>query len=179
MRTGGIGIRDLKRIAEHIGVDEACAGFIAELCYLGGLLVIDPDDQILPTSAFDLWLTKDPEERWYSLAVLWLESSRVAGLIGKSSDKNIAPLGPELDRAGVGLIKQTTLKVLLENEEITPEITSLQSIVKWFNPQRANNDFIEWNIREAEYWRLQVRSWVNSASFSILVLIQPALALRQ
>ena len=151
LRTGGIGIRDLKRIAEHIGVDEACAGFIAELCYLGGLLVIDPDDQILPTSAFDLWLTKDPEERWYSLAVLWLESSRVAGLIGKSSDKNIAPLGPELDRAGVGLIKQTTLKVLLENEEITPEITSLQSIVKWFNPQRANNDFIEWNIREAEW----------------------------
>ena len=151
LRTGGIGVRDLKRIAEHIGVDEACAGFIAELCYLGGLLVIDPDDQILPTSAFDLWLTKDPEERWYSLTVLWLESSRVAGLIGKTSDKNIAPLGPELDRAGVGLIKQTTLKVLLENPEINPEIASLQAIVKWFNPQRANNDFIEWNIREAEW----------------------------
>ena len=151
LRTGGIGVRDLKRIAEHIGVDESCAGFIAELCYLGGLLVIDPDDQILPTSAFDLWLTKDPEERWYSLSVLWLESSRVAGLIGKSSDKNIAPLGPELDRAGVGLIKQTTLKVLLDNPEINPEISSLQAIVKWFNPQRANNDFIEWNIREAEW----------------------------
>jgi hypothetical protein len=151
LRTGGIGIRDLKRIAEHIGVDEACAGFIAELCYLGGLLVIDPDDQILPTSAFDLWLTKDPEERWYALTVLWLESSRVAGLIGKTTDKNIAPLGPELDRAGVGLIKQTTLKVLLANPEITPEISSLQVIVKWFNPQRANNDFIQWNIREAEW----------------------------
>lgn len=151
LRTGGIGIRDLKRIAEHIGVDEACAGFIAELCYLGGLLVIDPDDQILPTSAFDLWLTKDPEERWYALTVLWLESSRVAGLIGKTTDKNIAPLGPELDRAGVGLIKQTTLKVLLDNPEISPDISSLQSIVKWFNPQRANNDFIQWNIREAEW----------------------------
>ena len=151
LRTGGIGVRDLKRIAEHLGVDETCAGFIAELCYLGGLLVIDPDDQILPTSAFDLWLTKDPEERWYSLTVLWLESSRVAGLIGKTSDKNIAPLGPELDRAGVGLIKQTTLKVLLDNPEINPEVSSLQAIVKWFNPQRANNDFIEWNIREAEW----------------------------
>jgi hypothetical protein len=151
LRTGGIGVRDLKRIAEHIGVDEACAGFVAELCYLGGLLVIDPDDQILPTSAFDLWLTKDPEERWYSLTVLWLESSRVAGLIGKASDKNIAPLGPELDRAGVGLIKQSTLKVLLDNQAVAPEITSLQSIVKWLNPQRANNDFIEWNIREAEW----------------------------
>jgi hypothetical protein len=34
---------------------------------------------------------------------------------------------------------------------MSPEISSLQAIVKWFNPQRANNDFIEWNIREAEW----------------------------
>ena len=95
LRTGGIGVRDLKRIAEHLGVDETCVGFVAELCYLGGLVVIDPDDQILPTSAFDIWLTKPAEERWYSLVVLWLDTSRVSGLIGKAADKNIAPLGPE------------------------------------------------------------------------------------
>ncbi len=151
LRTGGIGVRDLKRIAEHLGVDEVCAGFVAELCYLGGLVVIDPDDQILPTSAFDIWLTKPAEERWYSLAVLWLETSRVSGLIGKVTDKNIAPLGPELDRAGVSLIRRTTLKVLAENLKIAPDTSSLQEIVKWWNPQRANNDFVEWNLREAEW----------------------------
>lgn len=151
LRTGGIGVRDLKRIAEHLGVDEVCAGFVAELCYLGGLVVIDPDDQILPTSAFDIWLTKPAEERWYSLAVLWLDTSRVSGLIGKVTDKNIAPLGPELDRAGVSLIRRTTLKVLAENLRIAPDTSSLQEIVKWWNPQRANNDFVEWNLREAEW----------------------------
>jgi hypothetical protein len=151
LRTGGIGVRDLKRIAEHLGVDEVCAGFVAELCYLGGLVVIDPDDQILPTSAFDIWLTKPAEERWYSLAVLWLDTSRVSGLIGKLTDKNIAPLGPELDRAGVSLIRRTTLKVLAENLKIAPDTSSLQEIVKWWNPQRANNDFVEWNLREAEW----------------------------
>ena len=151
LRTGGIGVRDLKRIAEHLGVDEVCAGFVAELCYLGGLVVIDPDDQILPTSAFDIWLTKPAEERWYSLAVLWLDTSRVSGLIGKVTDKNIAPLGPELDRAGVSLIRRTTLKVLAENLKIAPDASSLQEIVKWWNPQRANNDFVEWNLREAEW----------------------------
>ena len=151
LRTGGIGVRDLKRIAEHLGVDEVCAGFVAELCYLGGLVVIDPDDQILPTSAFDIWLTKPAEERWYSLAVLWLDTSRVSGLIGKVTDKNIAPLGPELDRAGVSLIRRTTLKVLAENLKIAPDTSSLQEIVKWWNPQRANNDFVEWNLREAEW----------------------------
>ena len=151
LRNGGIGVRDLKRIAEHLGVDEVCAGFVAELCYLGGLVVIDPDDQILPTSAFDIWLTKSAEERLYSLVVLWLDTSRVSGLIGKVIDKNIAPLGPELDRAGASLIRRTTLKVLLENLKTAPQLASLQKIVRWWNPQRANDDFVEWNLREAEW----------------------------
>jgi len=151
LRTGGLGVRDLKRISEHLGVDETCAGFVAELCYLGGLVVVDSDDKILPTSAFDIWLSKSAEERWFSLVVLWLDTSRASGLIGKASDKNIAPLGPELDRAGVSLIRRTTLKVLLENPQISPEISSMQEIIKWWNPQRANNEFVEWNLREAEW----------------------------
>ena len=151
LRTGGLGVRDLKKIAEHLGIDETCAGFVAELCYLGGLLVIDSDDQILPTSAFDIWLTKSAEERWYSLVVLWLDTSRVSGLIGKNSDKNVAPLGPELDRAGASLIRRSTLKVLQDNPRLTPDIKSLQEIVKWINPQRANNDYVEWTLREAEW----------------------------
>ena len=151
LRTGGLGVRDLKKIAEHLGIDETCAGFVAELCYLGGLLVIDSDDQILPTSAFDIWLTKSAEERWYSLVVLWLDTSRVSGLIGKISDKNVAPLGPELDRAGASLIRRSTLKVLHDNPRLTPDIKSLQEIVKWINPQRANNDYVAWTLREAEW----------------------------
>ena len=151
LRTGGLGVRDLKKIAEHLGIDETCAGFVAELCYLGGLLVIDSDDQILPTSAFDIWLTKSAEERWYSLVVLWLDTSRVSGLIGKISDKNVAPLGPELDRAGASLIRRSTLKVLNDNPQLMPDVKSLQEIVKWINPQRANNDYVEWTLREAEW----------------------------
>ena len=151
LRTGGLGVRDLKKIAEHLGIDETCAGFVTELCYLGGLLVIDSDDQILPTSAFDIWLTKSAEERWYSLVVLWLDTSRVSGLIGKISDKNVAPLGPELDRAGASLIRRSTLKVLNDNPQLTPDVKSLQEIVKWINPQRANNDYVEWTLREAEW----------------------------
>lgn len=168
LRTGGIGVRDLKRIAEHIGVDEACAGFVAELCYLSGLVVVDPDDQILPTSAFDIWLTKSAEERWYSLSILWLDTSRVSGLIGKISDKNIAPLGPELDRAGVSLIRRTTLKVLIENPEISPKIESLQEIVKWWNPQRVNNDFIFWNLREAEWLGITGQGVISTFGINLL-----------
>jgi hypothetical protein len=168
LRTGGIGVRDLKRIAEHLGVDETCAGFVAELCYLGGLVVIDSDDQILPTSAFDIWLTKTAEERWYSLVVLWLDTSRVSGLIGKVGDKSIAPLGPELDRAGACLIRRTTLKVLSENQQICPDIKSIQEIVKWWNPQRANSDFVEWSLREAEWLGITGQGVISTFGIKLL-----------
>jgi len=168
LRTGGIGVRDLKRIAEHLGVDETCAGFVAELCYLGGLVVIDSDEQILPTSAFDIWLTKPAEERWYALVVLWLDTSRVSGLIGKVGDKSIAPLGPELDRAGACLIRRTTLKVLTENLQICPDTKSIQETVKWWNPQRANSDFVEWSLREAEWLGVTGQGAISTFGIKLL-----------
>jgi len=168
LRNGGLGVRDLKKIAEHLGIDETCAGFVAELCYLGGLLVIDSDDQILPTSAFDIWLTKSAEERWYSLVVLWLDTSRVSGLIGKISEKNVAPLGPELDRAGASLVRRSTLKVLHDNPRITPDIKSLQEIVKWINPQRANNDYVAWTLREAEWLGITGQGAISTFGSNLL-----------
>ena len=104
LKAGGLGTRDLRRTSEHLGIDENCASFVAELLYLAGLIVIDTDDSILPTNIFDAWVTKSHEERWHNLVSLWLETSRVSGLIGKYEQKSIAALGPELDRAGISKI---------------------------------------------------------------------------
>ena len=151
LRSGGLGIRDLKRSADHLGIDENCVAFVAEVLYLGGLIVIDPDDQILPTNSFDIWMSRSLEERWNSLVNLWLETSRVSGLAGKIGEKNIAPLGPELDRAGIASMRKVTLNILAENLELDPAIKSLQEIIAWQMPQRFNAEYIEWTLREAEW----------------------------
>ena len=151
LRSGGLGIRDLKRSAEHLGIEEDCVAFVAEVLYLGGLIVIDHDDQILPTNSFDIWMSRSFEERWSSLISLWLETSRVSGLSGKSGEKNIAPLGPELDRAGIASMRKVTLKILSENLELDPAIKNLQEIISWQMPQRFNAEYIEWTLREAEW----------------------------
>ena len=151
LRSGGLGIRDLKRSADHLGVDENCVAFVAEVLYLGGLIVIDTDDQILPTNSFDIWMSRSLEERWSSLVSLWLETSRVSGLVGKAGEKNIAPLGPELDRAGIASMRKVTLNILSENLESDPAIKSLQEIIAWQMPQRFNAEYIEWTLREAEW----------------------------
>jgi len=151
LRSGGLGIRDLKRSADHLGIDENCVAFVAEVLYLGGLVVIDPDDQILPTNSFDIWMSRSLEERWSSLVNLWLETSRVSGLAGKIGEKNIAPLGPELDRAGIASMRKVTLNILAENLELDPAIKNLQEIIAWQMPQRFNAEYIEWTLREAEW----------------------------
>jgi len=151
LRSGGLGIRDLKRSADHLGVDENCVAFVAEVLYLGGLIVIDTDDQILPTNSFDIWMSRSLEERWSSLVNLWLETSRVSGLVGKAGEKNIAPLGPELDRAGIASMRKVTLKILSQNLELDPEIKTLQEIIAWQMPQRFSAEYIEWTLREAEW----------------------------
>jgi len=151
LRSGGLGIRDLKRSADHLGVDESCVAFVAEVLYLGGLIVIDTDDQILPTNSFDIWMSRSLEERWSSLASLWLETSRVSGLAGKIGEKNIAPLGPELDRAGIASMRKITLNILSQNLELDPNIKTLQEIIAWQMPQRFNSEYIEWTLREAEW----------------------------
>jgi hypothetical protein len=83
LRSGGLGVRDLKVLSTHLGVDTSCAAFIAEVSYLAGLVTIDADDRILPTTQFDIWLMQTPSARWQSLVSPWLITSRVSGLSWK------------------------------------------------------------------------------------------------
>lgn len=155
LRAGGLGVRDLRATAEHLGVDEDCAAFVAELVYLGGLVVIDADDRILPTHAFDLWLTQSPQIRWRNLISLWLLTSRVSGLIGRVESKNIAALGPELDRVNAASARKITLGILKDHPGVSPDIESLLALAKWLAPSRRNSsiqgDLVRWTLREAEW----------------------------
>jgi len=168
LRSGGLGVRDLKRSAQHLGISESCAAFVAELLYIAGLVVIDTDDQILPTSAFDIWLTKSISEQWLALTSLWLESSRMSGLIGKGDSKNIAALGPELDRGGVVTLKRVILKVLQEHPEVDPALDSIVATITWLLPSRTNRDYVEWILREAEWLGLTGQGALSSFGSALL-----------
>ena len=155
LRAGGLGVRDLKAAAEHLGVDENCAAFVAELVYLSGLVVIDPDDHVLPTHTFDIWLTQSPQVRWRSLISLWLITSRVGGLVGRVEAKHIAALGPELDRVNASSTRKLTLEILSQHPKISPDIERFLALTKWRAPSRRNPglqaDLVQWTLREMEW----------------------------
>ena len=155
LRSGGLGVRDLKVLSAHLGVDTSCAAFIAEVSYLAGLVTIDADDRILPTTQFDIWLMQTPSSRWQSLVSPWLITSRVSGLVGKDESKNVAPLGPELDRVSAAPIRKLVLRLLSDNPSVAPEFNSFAALATWHMPAKRSNgiptDYLQWALRESEW----------------------------
>ncbi len=172
LRAGGLGVRDLKSAAQHLGVDENCAAFVAELVYLNGLVVIDPDDRILPTHTFDIWLTQSPQIRWRSLVSLWLVTSRASGLVGRADSKHISALGPELDRVNAASTRRLTMETLSQHSEISPDNDALLNLIKWKAPARRNpglqGDLVTWTLREAEWLGVTGQGAISKYALALL-----------
>ena len=148
LKAGGLGVRDLRELSAHLGVSETCASFVIEVAYISGLVTIDPDDRILPTHQFDIWLAQPSSVKWENLLSAWLITSRMSGLAA-------APMGPELDRSNAALLRRTVLSLLDEAESISPSAQSIIAATQWKLPYRRTGGIapeqIEWVLREAEW----------------------------
>lgn len=148
LKSGGLGVRDLRELSTHLGVDEDCASFIIEVAYLSGLVTIDPDDRILPTHQFDIWLSQPASVKWENLISAWLITSRLSGL-------DAAPMGPELDRSTAVTIRRKVLSLLRHSPLLAPSEESLLTATQWHLPYRRTGgvpaEYIHWIAREAEW----------------------------
>jgi hypothetical protein len=148
LKAGGLGVRDLRDLSTHLGVDVECASFVIEVAYISGLVTIDPDDRILPTNQFDIWLSQSASTKWENLVSAWLITSRLSGL-------GTAPMGPELDRSNAAIIRRNILALLEENESLAPTFDSLLAALRWRLPYRRTggipSEYLTWTLREAEW----------------------------
>jgi hypothetical protein len=148
LKAGGVGVRDLRELSQHLGADTDCTSFIIEVAYISGLLTIDPDDRVLPTHQFDIWLAQPASVKWENLISAWLITSRLSGL-------DAAPMGPELDRSTASPIRKKLLALLDSAENLAPTHESLLAAVQWQLPYRRTGgipeDYIRWISREAEW----------------------------
>lgn len=91
LRSGGLGIRELKRLAKVTGIDEARLGLILELAAAAGLIASgmpDPEPDHgdgpywAPTATADRFTTLAAADRWYLLVTTWLDLTCRPTLIG-------------------------------------------------------------------------------------------------
>jgi hypothetical protein len=91
LRSGGLGVREAKRLGKLTGIDEQRLGLVLEVCAAAGLIASglpdpEPPDTAgpywAPTVAADRFLDTPTAARWYLLASTWLDLPARPGLIG-------------------------------------------------------------------------------------------------
>ena len=99
-------------------------------------------------------MTQDFETKWRNLISLWILTSRVSGLVGRSEQK-FAALGPELDRISAANVRSRILDELKSHIELSPTLNSFTERMKWLAPLRrgANlrDDLVKWTLEECEW----------------------------
>lgn len=127
LRSGGLGVRDVKRLAKATGIDEPRLGLLAELAAAAGLIAAgmpDPDPgegtgpYWAPTVAADRFVESPTATRWHLLASTWLELPARPSLIGTRGPdaKPFAALADSLYSTAAPLDRRLLLTVLAELE---------------------------------------------------------------
>ncbi|WP_213455262.1 helicase-associated domain-containing protein, partial [Rhizomonospora bruguierae] len=149
LRSGGLGVRDLRRLARTAGVAEPAAALLLEACVAAGLLgeAEQPgaagragETRFLPSVAYEGWRALPIAERWYRLARGWLVMTRQPGLVGQRDDRDrpISALAPESERAGAPAARRGALGVLAELPPgAAPAVAEVLRLLAWRAPRRA------------------------------------------
>ncbi|WGL53168.1 helicase C-terminal domain-containing protein [Nocardioides sp. BP30] len=162
LRSGGLGVRDLKAAAARLHVDEPTAALLIEVAATAGLLATGPDDNgnlgWLPTVAFDGWVAQPLAERWTVLARAWLGSNRTPALVGQrdTAGKAWNALVPELVSPNVAETRRMTLAAMgsLPAGEVLAAGTGGPSVLahlEWLRPRRPRSRAAEiaWTFTES------------------------------
>jgi len=162
LRAGGLGVRDLRGAAELLHVDDRSAALHIEVAAAADLIAVGKseghDAAWLPTDAFDIWNAASVADRWGRLALAWLNSSRLTGLIGGRDDnkKPVNALVPDLEREWLPDTRRLTLAQVAELEESQVLATetgtsSLAERLTWLRPRRPvmRSQAVLWALDEA------------------------------
>jgi hypothetical protein len=140
LRGGGLGIRELRRAATALEIDDPHAARVVEIAYAAGLVAQDGDisPSWMPTPFFDDWSAMDTAGRWAHVAAAWLQTSRTPTLVGtRDSRENVRnALSDNIERPAVVAVRKAVLDVLAALEPgSAPTRESLADQLRWRQPR--------------------------------------------
>lgn len=177
LRSGGLGVREQRKLARELGVDDARAGLLAELA-VAAELVVDTEastPEWLPTTQADGWLVASAEQRWATLAAAWLDLPRLPGLIGLKDDKDktLVPLSDELRRPLAPRDRRRILDTLgeLPTGHGLTDTGALTALLTWRAPRRGGrlrDDLVRWTLAEGTTLGVLALGALTSAGRTLL-----------
>ncbi len=177
LRSGGLAVRDLKRLASALDVDVVRAAFLAELTYAAGLLADDGslDAAWAPTPAYDEWQKQPGDRRWAVLARSWLLTTRAPHLVGTTPPGGagtINALGPQAHWPPARGLRRDVLDQLDQVPSwLAPEAGQLCEALRWRRPRRLPgnlDEVVAAVLRESEWLGVTGRGAISSAGRALL-----------
>ncbi|MFC0314451.1 helicase-associated domain-containing protein [Gordonia phosphorivorans] len=165
LKSGGLGIRELRRLAKATGLPVARIGLIVEI--LSAHRLVDsghPEPEpagstgepvFAPTAAVDAWGHSTTERKWHGLAQAWLDLHRRPWQIGDTDrDGNtLAALSSELFDATAPLTRRQVLDMLAQAPPAAPvDVDALAANLAWHHPRhlrRWTRRFVGETVAEA------------------------------
>ncbi len=158
LRSGGLGVRDLRRAARELDVTEDVAALVVEV--MAGADLVAATDAVaaewLPTTQADAWAAAGPEHRWAVLARAWLDLPRLPGLVGRRDDagKAVPALSDGVRRP---LAPRDRRRILGGLAELPPgvaaaSVAGLADVLAWRAPRRGGrlrDEVVTWVLAEA------------------------------
>jgi Helicase conserved C-terminal domain len=160
LRSGGLGVRDVRRTARLLELDEAAVALLAEVTVAAGLITWTDEGAgaplWLPTVAADSWLAAPPQRRWARLALAWLELPRLPGLASTRDDRDrpLAVLSDELRAPRAPAQRRRILEVIAELPagRGVQRTEDLAAVLSWRTPRqdsRRRDEVVGRTVQEA------------------------------
>lgn len=179
LRSGGLGVRDVRRTARVLDIDEAMVTLLAEVALAAGLITWTEEGPgaplWLPTVAADSWLAAPPQRRWVVLAHSWLQLPRLPGLarIRDDKDRPLAALSDDLRQPRAPAGRHRILEVIAE---LPPgcgvqRAADLAAVLAWRAPRqdgRRRDEVVAWTVQEATALGVLALGALSSAGRALL-----------
>lgn len=148
LRSGSLGVRELRRIAKATGLTPQRCALVIEL--LGWTRLVDvgfPDppppgdvgeQMFAPTSQADAWLHTTPDRQWSTLLGAWLEMPRRAWQVGTPDREgnNLTALSDDLHDPYAVVQRHHILSMLATADTAVPvDVDTLCASIAWHHPR--------------------------------------------
>ncbi|MGP3958752.1 helicase-associated domain-containing protein [Nonomuraea sp. 3N208] len=158
LKSGGVGVRELKRVSKALGVPEQEAVLWLDVAYGADLLASESDEQLVSTTLVDDWLARSPDARWRALTDAWhgLPQAATYRVVGCCAD-HMEPMSPPYEfECGAGRIRRAVLDVLRTlSPGLGTDAAGLRAAVGWrtralVDSAHAADEFVAAALREGE-----------------------------
>ena len=177
LKAGGVGVRELRRVARAAQLEEAELPLLLEVLAAAGLIAVGDtdvgdvayDSVWAPTEAADVWSAREPARRWAELVLAWWQMPRAPWRVGAELDGGgtVPALGDPIGPPPTGERTRVLGALAALDPAAEPGDSLLHEVIRWHSPvwfSRAGGKPVDETVAEARRMGLVVVTTATSAA---------------